>query len=206
VPRKRRDVESAADWLGRRHPLAYRLIRHPWRLLMRLLGRPTYWDARAHYRYYHEVVRLARRHVPAGGRVIDIGAKEAGLLRQLSWFESRLALDTQYVMPRPGVETVIADFHDYEPDGVFDLVLCLQVIEHLPRPQPFARKLLRTGRTVIISVPYRWPAAAHESHLNDPVDEAKLRSWTGAEPIETSLVADGKQRLVAVYKGVQSSS
>jgi hypothetical protein len=102
-------------------------------------------------------------------------------------------------MPRPGVETVVADFYDYDPDGLFDLVLCLQVLEHLPRPRPFAHKLLRIGRTVIISVPYRWPAHEHGSHLHDPVDEAKLRRWTGAEPVETSIVDDGKQRLVAVY-------
>lgn len=193
-------VASSADWLGRHHPLAYRLIRPPWRLLMRLLGRPAYWDERRRYRYYREVVRLARRHVPEGGRVIDVGAKEVELLRQLSWFQSRVALDTGYVMPRAGVETVIADFRDYEPDGPFDLVLCLQVLEHLPQPEHFARKLLRTGRTVIISVPYRWPAEEHESHLHDPVDEAKLRTWTGAEPIEASVVEDGKRRLVAVYR------
>jgi SAM-dependent methyltransferase len=200
------NLEATADWLGRRHPLVYRLVRPPWRLLMRLLGRPTYWDARSHYRYYQEVVRLAQRHVPTGGRVIDVGAKEAELLRQLSWFESRVALDTRYVMPLRGIETVIADFHEWEPDGLFDLVLCLQVIEHLPRPLPFARKLLRTGRTVIISVPYRWPAGEHESHLQDPVDHDKLRTWTGAEPIETSIVEDGKQRLVSVYRGSASSA
>lgn len=190
-----------ADRLGRSNPFVYRLLRPPWRLLMRVLGRPTYWDARRHYRYYGEVVRLAQRHAPAGGRVIDVGAKEVELLRRLGWFRSRVALDTRYVMPRPGIETVIADFHEYEPNGPFDLVLCLQVLEHVANPQPFARKLLRTGRTVIISVPYHWPAGEHRSHLHDPIDDAKLRSWTGAEPIETSLVEDGRQRLVAVYRG-----
>ena len=199
-------IESSADWLGRNHPLAYRVIRQPWRLLMRMLGRPLYWDSRRHYRYYQEVVRLARLHVPTGGCVLDVGAHEAELLQQLSWFRSRTALDIRYVMPRRGVETVVADFEVFEPDGPFDLVLCLQVLEHLPRPQPFARKLLRTGRTVIISVPYGWPAGGHESHLHDPVDEAKLRLWTGAEPVETSMVDDGRQRLIAVYRAQATDS
>jgi SAM-dependent methyltransferase len=193
-------VADTADWLGRHHPLAYRLIRPPWRLLLRLVGRPAYRDARRHLRYYDDVVRLTRKHVPEGGRVIDVGAKEVELLTRLSWFRSRVALDTRYVLPRRGVETVIANFHDYEPDGSFDLVLCLQVLEHLPEPERFARKLLRVGRVVIISVPYRWSAESHQSHIHDPVDEAKLRAWTGAEPIEVSVVENGKQRLIAVYR------
>lgn len=192
-------VEQAADWLGRNHPLAYRMIRPPWRLLLRLRGKPAYWDARRHLSYYQEVVRLARRYVPEGGRVIDVGAREVELLGKLSWFRSRLALDIRYVMPRRGVETVTADFLDYEAEGPFDLVLCLQVLEHLPEPQHFARKLLRTGRTVIISVPYCWPAGEASAHLQDPVDETKLREWTGSDPIESLVVQDEKQRMIAVY-------
>jgi hypothetical protein len=194
-----RRAEAAFDRLGRSRPLAYRLLRPPWKALRRALGRPTYWDSRRHYRYYKEVVRLARHYVPEGGRVIDVGAYEPELLRELSWFDTRVAIDVRYMMPRPGIETVVADFQDYEPDAPFDLVLCLQVLEHLPSPEPFARKLLRSGRTVIISVPYRWPAGGHATHEHDPVDEAKLRGWTGADPLESSIVDDGKRRLVAVY-------
>ncbi len=193
-------VESVAGWLGRHYPLAYRLAQPPWRLLMRLLGRPVYWDGRRHLHYYQEVVRLARKHVPSGGRVIDVGSHGTELLQQLDWFDLRIALDSRYAMPRPGIDTVISDFRDFEPSEVFDLLLCLQVLEHVPEPQPFARKLLRTGRTVIISVPYLWPLETHRSHLHDPVDEAKLRRWTGAEPVETSIVDDGRQRLIAVYR------
>jgi SAM-dependent methyltransferase len=193
-------IEMSFDGLGRRHPRVYRLARPPWRLLLRRFGWPTYWDARRHYRYYRDVVELARRYVPEGGRVLDVGAFAAELLRELNWFDERVALDVRYMMPRPGVETVIADFQQYEPDRRFDLVLCLQVLEHQPSPEHFARKLLDTGRTVIISVPYRWPPNDHSSHLHDPVDEAKLRRWTGLEPVESTIVDDGKERLIAVYR------
>jgi len=192
--------EQAFNWLGRRHPRLYRLARLPWRRLTRLLGVPTYWDRRSHYRYYAEVVRLAREHVPDGGRVLDVGAYEAELLRQLDWFDERLALDLRYIMPRQGVKTLVADFRRYEPDGRYDLVLCLQVLEHLRDPDEIARKLLRTGRTVIVSVPYMWGPGGRGGHLHDPVDEAKLRLWTDRDPDESLIVDDdGRRRLIAVY-------
>src|SRR5947208_10115120 len=93
-------VESAADWLGRRAPFAYRLLRPPWRAVLRLAGRPAYWDARRHYRYYREAVRLARVHVPEGGAVLDVGAHEAEFVGQFRWFARRVVLATSYVMPR----------------------------------------------------------------------------------------------------------
>jgi Methyltransferase domain len=194
-------VESAADWLGRRAPFVYRVLRRPWRAVLRAARRPAYWDARRHYRYYREAVRLARAHVPEGGAVLDVGAHEAELVAEMDWFARRVALDARYVMPRRGVETVVCDFADYQPDKRFDLVLCLQVLEHVPDPAPFARKLLATGRTAIVSVPYRWPAGELHSHRHDLVDEAKLREWTGAEPIDSALVDDhGRQRLICVYR------
>jgi SAM-dependent methyltransferase len=194
------DVDAAADRLGQHHPLAYRLLRPPWRLLMRARGTPTYWDGRSHYRYYREVELLARAYEPGGQAVLDVGAHEARLLDRLDWFERRIALDTRYVMARRGIETVQGDYLAYEPQLRFDLVLCLQVLEHLEHPAPFARKLLREGRTVIVSVPHRWPANAHLAHRHDPVDEAKLRGWIGEEPLETRTVDDGKERLIAVYR------
>jgi hypothetical protein len=37
-------------------------------------------------------------------------------------------------------------------------------------------------------------------HDQDPVDEAKLRSWTGRDPVESAVVDDGRSRLLAVYR------
>jgi SAM-dependent methyltransferase len=166
----------------------------------------SYWDRRRHFRYYEEVVKLARLYVPDGELVLDVGSMNTKVVDQLDWFQERVALDVRRVKPRRGVETITADFTVWEPGRIFDLVLCLQVLEHLPDPEPFARKLLRTGKTVIISVPYRWRVDQLGSHLHDPVDEHKLRKWTGLEPVETSIVQDGSERLIAVYEATKAVS
>ena len=165
------------------------------------MGKPSYWEARRGFHYYRDVVRLAREHVPGGGTALDVGANETELLEWLDWFERRVALDVAEIPQRPGVETVVADFNDVEAERRFDLVLCLQVLEHLERPRQFAHRLLRAGLTVIVSVPYRWPGWVTEEHLHDPVDERKLHLWTGREPIQTAIVEDlGVERLIAVYR------
>ena len=161
----------------------------------------SYWASRLGFRYYSEVARLARSHAPAGGSALDVGANDTAVLAALDWFDRRVALDVDEVPRRGGVETVIADFNDFDPDERFDLVLCLQVLEHLDRPGPFARKLLAAGGTAIVSVPHEWPGWVTEEHVHDPVDESKLRTWTGRDPTETSIVEDlGMERLIAVYR------
>lgn len=196
-------IDAIADALWRRAPSIYRAARPLWRLVMRLLGRPTYagyWKRRREFNYYAEAVRLARAHAPSGRSVLDVGANETEVISELDWFERRVVLDRVYVAPRPGVETVTIDFMRYQPPAAFDLVLCLQVLEHVTDPAAFAKKLLATGRTVIVSVPHAWPAGLVADHLHDPIDEHRLRSWTGREPAEVSVVEDlGKERLLAVY-------
>jgi hypothetical protein len=99
------------------------------------------------------------------------------------------------------------DFLQYMPSQVFDLVLCLQVLEHVPLAEAFARKLLDTGRTVIISVPFRWPAGVCKPHVHDPVDREKLLGWTGRASITDVVVRDRRRdRLIAVLEGVREGA
>jgi hypothetical protein len=194
-------TERAASWLRRTSPRLYRLAEPPWWLLKRLCLRQGYWDSRKDFNYYRAVIELSRKHVPAGTQVIDVGALDTGVLTQLDWFQHRVALDVAYMPPRRRIRRVRMDFMEYRPPVTFDLVLCLQTLEHLNDPRPFARKLLETGKTVIISVPYKWPAGTYAGHKQDPVDEAKLKSWTGQDPIETVIARNGRKRLIAVFIG-----
>jgi hypothetical protein len=162
----------------------------------------TYWQQRQHMRYYAQVLDCARRHAPGGGSVLDVGGRDCVYVAWFDWFQRKVVLDLKPPPPQPGVETVTGDFLAWQPDVRFDLVLCLQVLEHLADPKPFCRKLLATGRIVIVSVPYRWPQGLCRYHLQDPVDEAKLLGWAGQHALELSTALDGQRaRLIAVFDG-----
>jgi 2-polyprenyl-3-methyl-5-hydroxy-6-metoxy-1,4-benzoquinol methylase len=191
----------AARWLNRRAPRVARVLRPAWWALDSRLRLSNYWGRRRHRQYYREVERLARAYAPAGGSVLDVGAADTELLHRLDCFARRVALDRRPPRPHPNIERVAADFMDYRPPKRFDVVLCLQVLEHLTAPEAFARKLLATGTRIIISVPYRWPAGRTPGHVQDPVDETMLARWAGQPPVETHIVRNGVERLIAVFRG-----
>jgi hypothetical protein len=105
--------------------------------------------------------------------------------------------------PVPRCANIKADFMGFAPPTPFDLVLCLQVLEHLERPAAFAEKLLDTGRIVIISVPYGWPKGRSASHRHDPIDEDKLLTWTKKPWIDHMVVRESndEERLIVVLQG-----
>lgn len=110
-----------------------------------------------------------------------------------------------------GIVGIKGDFVKYRPIMFFDLVLCLQVLEHLKDPSKFAKKLLTIGGVIIISVPYKWERGICREHRQDPVDEQKILDWTSRQPIYSTIVVDDynksfrnwelySKRWIGVYK------
>lgn len=160
----------------------------------------SYWQDRQQMRYYSQVLTFARQYAPSGGSVLDVGGRDCEYIAWFDWFQRKVVLDLKPPPPQPGVETVAGDFLAWQPAEPFDLVLCLQVLEHLVEPAPFCRKLLRSGRVAIISVPHLWPKGLCKYHMQDPVDEGKLLAWAGQPASEQVVVRDGsRERLVAVF-------
>jgi hypothetical protein len=166
----------------------------------------AYWEERRQMAYYREVIRLARQFAPTARSVLDVGPHGTPLVCELDWIPDKTVVDLAKV-EIPGVTCLQMDFLQYMPSQVFDLVLCLQVLEHVPLAEAFARKLLDTGRTVIISVPFRWPAGVCKPHVHDPVDREKLLGWTGRASITDVVVRDRRRdRLIAVLEGVREGA
>jgi len=160
-----------------------------------------YWRRRRKMRYYAEVLCLARKYAGAAGSVLDVGPNGTPLVCELDWIASKTVIDLgpQQIA---GATCLQGDFLQYQPEQPFDLVLCLQVLEHIGPAAQFARKLLSTGRLVIVSVPYRWPAGSCQHHVQDPVDEEKLQGWMQSPFLEHKIIRDGaRDRLIAVLAG-----
>jgi 2-polyprenyl-3-methyl-5-hydroxy-6-metoxy-1,4-benzoquinol methylase len=160
-----------------------------------------YWEQRRQMAYYLEVIRFAREFAPSAQSVLDVGPNGTPLVCELDWIGSKTIVDLAKA-DIPGAKCIQINFLNYEPEQTFDLVLCLQVLEHVGPADVFARKLLDTGKIVIISVPYCWPARGCLQHVHDPVDRKKLLAWTGKASLTDTVVRDGRRdRLIAVFEG-----
>lgn len=165
----------------------------------------TYWLQRRHQRYYKQMFKWVRRYGRHAESVLDVGSNNCEYTNWLDWIPYRERVDRARLFPLPGVVNTQKDFMEYEPGRVFDVVICMQVIEHLADPAPFCRKLLATGKMVLISVPYQWPPGTQPDHVHDPVDEAKLLNWAGRPWLTHIIVSEGRlknsSRLMALFAG-----
>lgn len=161
-----------------------------------------YWRRRSNLLYYQVVRILASGLAEDAESVLDVGSSACPYL---DWFPSipiKTSLDLRKPYVAEGVQSVTGDFLDWELDRKYDLVLCLQVLEHVPDAQSFARKLLAAGKIVLVSVPFRWPPNANQHHVHDPVTLEKVVSWFGRKPNFSDVVRepiDGYERLVCVF-------
>jgi hypothetical protein len=128
--------------------------------------------------YYKTVLRLAQQYSPDAQSVIDVGAPWP-FVTAFDWIPRKVMLNDRYpegMTTPPDVTAIMADFYEYEPEHQFDLVLCNQVMEHVPDPASFAKKLLSIGKVVVASVPYMW----HEGtpgHVQHEIDMDTFLSW-----------------------------
>lgn len=170
----------------------------------RLMGL-RYWHRRQDFLYYQVVRILATKLAEGKESILDVGSHGSPYLEWFADVPHRTSLDLVEPYRAEGITSVVSDFLAWEPDRRYDVVLCLQVLEHVRDARSFARKLLKTGRIVIVSVPYRWPAGVSRNHVQDPVTTEKLLDWFGRRPDHTHLVVEpstAKERLVCVFDEV----
>lgn len=159
----------------------------------------SYWQDRKTFKYYKKVIEIINRYNDCIS-IIDIGGRDTEILRDLSMKE-KVCLDINKLPENEGIRTIKCDFYTWTPDKKYDIVTCLQVLEHLEDPKPFAKKLLELGnKVVIISVPYKWPKGFCKYHVQDPVDENKILTWTEKTYDEAYVIEDASvKRIICVY-------
>lgn len=151
------------------------------------------------FRYYAHVSRWLERLAPTS--VLDVGGRRSPILDSLPDSVERVCLDIERIPGlKPGIRRITSDFLRWTPDKTYDVVVCLQVLQHVEQPDEFAKKLLKVGRTVILCVPYQLPRGMN-SGPNSMIDERTLLKWTGRTTTATQLIVEpGLTRLLAVYQ------
>jgi SAM-dependent methyltransferase len=106
------------------------------------------------YRFVAEQARL----LPPDTRVLDIGAGEAPY-REL-FLEQRYVTLDRADTPHSGEVDIHGDADSIPVgDDSFDVVVCTQVLEHVPQPSAALRefrRVLRSGGVLIATVPFVW--------------------------------------------------
>ncbi|SDO06980.1 class I SAM-dependent methyltransferase [Alkalicoccus daliensis] len=164
-----------------------------------------YWKKRSNLMYYQYVDYIVRGVGAEAQSLLDVGSSNAAYTENFAWIPERFAIDISKPYASKNIQSIEADFLLYEIPKKFDLVLCLQVLEHIEDARTFAEKLFQAGDRVLISVPFLWEAGSSKEHVQDPVSFEKLRSWTGRDPDYHIVVeepisnAPKNKRLICYY-------
>lgn len=176
------------------------------------------WADNPYERWKTRLVRTLASSAPRGARVLDVGCGDGRLLGELASLGVRplgvdLSEEAVAQARRRGVDAVRADVDGGAlpiEDHAFDLVLCLDVLEHLFAPDVLRDELRRAvapGGRVVVAVPnglnlFNRVAFLSGRHL-DVMDKAHLASAPFSEhlrffslPVLERFLADGRLRPV----------
>jgi 2-polyprenyl-3-methyl-5-hydroxy-6-metoxy-1,4-benzoquinol methylase len=129
---------------------------------------------------FRRAAALAR--VPAGARVLDIGAREGGLRKHLPEDVKYQGIDITPEFASDSVMTRDISEGIPFPDASYDFVFCIEVLEHVPNP--FAavseiNRVLRDGGVLIVSVPNPYHLKEIVWNLfRTPDRQGHIYSWT----------------------------
>jgi hypothetical protein len=164
----------------------------------------TYWERRKNFFYYKRIIEISQHYARNAHSVIDIGNNKTEYILEFNWIPNKFVLDRDNrALIHEGLTSYDADFLNWKNPQKYDLVLCLQVLEHLANPELFAAKLFDIcNDKVLISLPYKWPEGFCKYHKQDPIDEVKISTWIKKKPVFQEIVKEegNIRRWIGLYK------
>jgi hypothetical protein len=171
---------------------------------------------RSKFRYYDSLFYTTLQYGANAESVIEVGCASDPFIKYLDWVDKRTCVAPYFVDYANNkmesnitkVERITADFMKYElPDNKkYDLLLCNQVLEHVPQPSLFMKKLISSAKTSIISVPFNWGDCGKGcNHLTDKITYEKILKWSAPhKPIHSGIVTEKvnyefNRRIILVY-------
>jgi SAM-dependent methyltransferase len=101
------------------------------------------------------IVATVKGHVPAGGKVLDLGCGDMYLRTALPGY-AYTGVDLDTSKAPDAVKHDLAVFPYPFPDASFDAVICSEVLEHLWEPEKSIaeiERILKPGGTLVLTVP-----------------------------------------------------
>ena len=183
---------------------------------------------RHEFRYYDTLFYTALQFGHEASSLIEVGCSSNPFIQHFDWVHKRTCVAPYFVEysgdndgrnankqitdTKNPIESVVADFMEYElTDNSYDLLLCSQVLEHVPDPSAFMKKLIKTAKTSIISVPYKWNDCGKScNHVTHQIGYNKVLEWSSPhKPIYSSIVQekmegktnfDSSRRIIFVFQ------
>lgn len=158
-----------------------------------------YWEERKNLNYYKLIRKIIESFSP-GESIMDVGSYGTPIVTYGN-FKKRISVD-RINTNIEGVDNIVGNWLTMDAPKV-DLILCLQVLEHIPeeKVRPFARKLLKHGTNAIISLPYMWPVNSCKYHVHDLIDLEKIEDWLGQKSLSHTIVSDRNvKRIITTFK------
>lgn len=155
---------------------------------------PDYWSDRR-WDYMSVVIEMLRKSVGVDA-VLEIGAAGFPLV------QGSTVMDVWF---RPDVEHNAAETPWPFQDRTFDMVVGLQVWEHLTYhgkgAQELAfKELMRVGRRAILSFPYLWETK-DKDNCHYMIDKDRINEWTcGVPPCEVVEIGAGSRCPRLIYR------
>lgn len=133
-------------------------------------------------------IRDEAKHIGRNPIVVDLGC-ERGLMKRFCWSDKAMkwiGLDKNVTRPslfEAGYDELYhCDFDEQLPlpDGIADIVVCLHVLEHLPRPDFTMReckRILRSGGLLLVGAPIspKWVALLQEKYFRHEFSKGRRK-------------------------------
>lgn len=164
----------------------------------------SYWRQRMDL-FYYQYMRYVIQCIGANATsIIDVGTGNSPYLEWFDWIPEKFSVDRGTPYSSDTVKPITGNILDLAFDRKYDICTCLQVLEHVKDPTPFARRLFDLSDLVLISVPYKWPKGATKSHVNDPVVLADVERWCGRKAnynlvVREPFINKKGERLFAIF-------